>query len=122
MAEADEKTDIPLPYEPPTKASPRDPTRHVGDVIPSGNLWPDLPRRELDDLLNIELVIEDFSFLQGRYGQFAVFLARMPGTAQQFTSACGGEVVCRKLEALKDGRHLPVLGTISYNERYYDLA
>ena len=122
MAETDEKTskDILSPSLSP-KAT-RDPTRRVSDVIPSGNLWPDLPRRELEDLLDTEIIIEDFSFLQGRYGQFAVMLLRMPGTAHQLTSACGGEVVCRKLEALKDGRHLPVLGTISYNEKYYDLT
>lgn len=100
----------------------RDPNRRVSDVVPSGNLWPDLPRRELDDLLDSELVIEEFSFLSGRYGKFAVILCRMPGSEQQFTTACGGEVVCRKLQDVKDGRFLPVLGTISFNEKYYDLV
>ncbi len=116
-------TQVGAPHAPPPpKAAPRDPKSHVSDVIPSGNLWPDLPRRELEDILNVEIVLEDFSFLSGKFGDFAVILARMPGTSQQFTSACGGEVVCRKLEKLKEGRHLPVLATITFNEKYYDLV
>ena len=122
MAETDTETPKPPPFVKPEKGQVRDPQRRVGDVLPSGNLWPDLPRRELDDLLDKELVLEDHSFLQGRYGRFAVILARFPGNNEQFTSACGGDVVCRKLEELKDGRHFPVLGTISYTGKYYDLT
>lgn len=122
MAEKTETDEKPAFLSPPVKGTVRDPKTRVSDVIVSGNLWPDLPRRELDDLLSKEIVLEDFSFLHGRYGNFAVFLAHFPGSDEQFTSACGGEVVCRKLTELKDGRHLPVIGTITYNERYYDLV
>ena len=122
MAETDEKEAPRMPPPTTPKTPPRDPKGSVGDVIQSGNLWPDLPRRELDDLIDTELVIEDFSYLNGKFGKFAVLLVRMPGTAQQFTTACGGEVVCRKLDELKDGRHLPIRGTINFNEKYYDLV
>ena len=122
MAETDTEAPKPPPLSRPEKGTVRDPQRRVSDVIVSGNLWPDIPRRELDDLLDKEIVLEDFSFLHGRFGNFAVFLARFPGQADRFTSACGGEVVCRKLTELKDGRHFPVLGTITFNERYYDLT
>lgn len=122
MQEMEKEAKQPPALSKPPKGTVRDPQRRVSDVIISGNLWPDLPRRELDDLLDKEIVFEDFSFLHGRWGNFAVFLARFPGSSEQFTSACGGEVVCRKLTELKDGRHLPVLGTINFNERYYDLT
>jgi len=122
MKDADENAPEKILTPPPSSKAIRDPKSRASDVIPSGNLWPELPRRELDELLGTEFVLEDFSFLSGKYGDFAVFLARMPGTAQQFTSACGGEVVCRKLEKLKDGRHLPVLATITFDDRYYDLT
>ena len=122
MAETGETESKPPPIPSSLKGSVKDPHRKVGDVIQSGNLWPDLPRQELDDLLAVELVIEDFSYLNGKFGKFAVLLVRRPGSAQQFTTACGGEVVCRKLDELKDGRNLPVLGTITYNEKYYDLV
>ncbi len=121
MGDKDETVTKP-PFEPPPpKAAQRDPKQRVSDAIPSGNLWPDLPRRELEDILDTEFVLEDFNFLSGKFGDFAVILARMPGSTQQFTTACGGEVVCRKLTKLQDGRHLPVLATINKLERYYDL-
>ena len=104
------------------KPKPRQPARRVSDVLPSGNLWPDLPRRELDDLLDRDMVILDFSFLNGRYGRFAVIKARLPDQEGEFTTACGGEVVVRKLDDLKERRALPILGAISYNEKYYDLT
>ncbi|KKN35907.1 hypothetical protein LCGC14_0779110 [marine sediment metagenome] len=122
MAETDKEIPTPPPLSKPSRGTVRDPNRRVGDILPSGNLWPDLPRRELDDLLDKEIVFVDFSFLNGRFGHFAVFLARFPGSDEQFTSACGGEIVCRKLTELKDGRHLPVLGVINYTGKYYDLT
>ena len=105
---------------PKGKAMP--PRRRVSEVLPSGNLWPDLPRRELNDLLDKDMVIEDFSFLNGRYGRFAVIKATFPGSEDSFTTACGGEVVCRKLDDLKEKRELPILGLINYNDKYYDLT
>ena len=113
------ETETPKPA-PKGKAMP--PRRRVSEVLPSGNLWPDLPRRELNDLLDRDIVIDDFSFLNGRYGRFAVILARFPDSDDAFTTACGGEVVCRKLDDLKEKRELPILGAISYNEKYYDLT
>ena len=98
------------------------PRRRVSEVLPSGNLWPDLPQREIGDLLSRDLIIEDFSLLNGRFGKFAVILARFPDSKEQFTTACGGEVVVRKLDELKEKRELPILGAISYNEKYYDLT
>lgn len=122
MAETEAETSKAPPLARPEKGTVRDPKRKVGDVIQSGNLWPDLPRRELEDLLGTELVLEDFSYLNGKFGKFAVLLARIPGDSTEFTTACGGEVVCRKLDELKDGNNLPVLGTITMDDRYYDLV
>ena len=113
------ETDTPK-TAPKAKAMPA--RRRVSEVLPSGNLWPDLPQRELSDLLDRDMVIKDFSFLNGRYGRFAVVLACFPDDDAEFTTACGGEVVCRKLDELKEKRELPIIGAISYNEKYYDLT
>ena len=113
------ETDTPKPA-PRVKAMP--PRRRVSEVLPSGNLWPDLPRREISDLLDKDMLIKDFSLLNGRFGKFAVIMATFPDSDDEFTTACGGEVVVRKLDELKEKRELPILGAISYNDKYYDLT
>lgn len=107
--------------EKPVKGSVRRPARRVSDVIPSGELWPDEPRRELNDLLDKDIEILDVAFLKGRYGEFAIILATWPGQNEQFTTACGGEVVVRKLHDLRTERSFPIVGAISYNGTYYDI-
>ena len=113
------ETETPKPA-PKSKAMP--PRRRVSEVLPSGNLWPDLPRREISDLLDKDMLIKDFSLLNGRFGKFAVILATFPDSDDEFTTACGGEVVVRKLDELKEKRELPILGAVSFNEKYYDLT
>lgn len=99
----------------------RIPDKRVGDVVPSG-LWPDIPQSELRDTLDMDIIIDDVAFLQGDFGEFAVILYRPPDTGEQYTVACGGQVVVRKLKDTKKSHGFPILGRISKEGRYYDIA
>lgn len=111
------------PAAPPTgeRKPIRIPDKRVGDVVPSG-LWPDIPQSELRDTLDMDIIIDDVAFLQGDFGEFAVILFRPPDTGEQYTVACGGQVVVRKLKDTKKSHGFPILGRITKEGRYYDIA
>lgn len=102
---------------PPVKV----PEQRVGDVVPAG-LWPDTPQSELRDVLDMEIVVKDVAFLMGDYGEFVVILYYMPDTGEEYSVACGGQVVVRKLHDCKKGGLLPLKAKIVKEERYYDIA
>jgi hypothetical protein len=99
----------------------RIPDKRVGDVVPSG-LWPDIPQSDLRETLDMDIIVDDVAFLMGDYGEFAVILYRPPDTGEQYTVACGGQVVVRKLKDVKKGHGFPILGRITKEGRYYDIA
>lgn len=89
----------------------RVPRRRVSDVIPDQNLWPELPRRDLHEVAGVDLIIDGVGFLTGDTGPFAVMkLAEATSPDDWFTSACGGAVVVRKLQAINEGGDFPILG------------
>lgn len=97
------------------------PEKRVSDIVPEG-LWPDIAQCLLQDTLDMDIVIHDCAFLLGENGPFAVILYQAIPSGDYYTTACGGQVVVRKLHDLKDGGHLPVLGMITKPARYYDLT
>lgn len=99
----------------------RVPEKRVSEVVPEG-LWPDIPQAQLRDTMDMDIVIHDAAFLLGENGPFAVILYQAIPSGDYWTTACGGQVVVRKLHDLKDGGFLPILGMISKPAKYYDLT
>lgn len=92
--------------------------KRVGDVT-GGDLFPDLEQRPLADLLGKDLTILDLSVLDTKFGKFAVIKCSMG--KEVFTTACGGDVVVRKLQEVKEKGLLPLIGAITKPGRYYDI-
>lgn len=108
--------------------------RRVGDVTES-SLWPDLPRSEMEDLLDVDIEIHDARFLKsskyprpdGSPGEYAVIKCANAENGAEFTTANGGGVVLQKLHELHDKKAFPVLGKFTEvvpaagGRAYYDL-
>ena len=88
--------------------------------------YPDLPKKELDDVLDIPYLIPDVKIIKGFHSQFgesdfALIRLQDLETGEQATTLCGGMVVVRKLEQAKAQRLLPLVGTIVKPAHYYDI-
>lgn len=76
---------------------------------------------KIDELLEKEWLIADFDLRKGKFGVWAVILLMDPETGEKVGTATGGEVVVRKLEELREGGNLPVMGQFVKPGTYYDL-
>lgn len=97
-----------------------------GDVMPSSQFYPDLPRESLTDILDRTYRIKDAQIVEdfeGAFGlsTFALMLCEDLNTGEIFTTLCGGMVVVKKIRKALDGKMLPLIGTIMKVGRYYDI-
>ena len=101
-------------------------TKSFGDVMPKIEFYPDLPKLNLSEQLDVELeiteakIVEDFT---GKFGSsdFALMLVNTPGEKDKSTLLCGGEVVVKKVRYALDNDMLPLLGMITQEKAYYDI-
>lgn len=86
-----------------TAAKPvRMPARRASDVIDTG-LWPELPQRNTDDFLDVDIVVEDFRILHSReYNNDYAVIKCYDADGVDFTTVCGGSVVVEKLQQMKN--------------------
>jgi len=96
--------------------------KRITDIVPSAPMF-EGERVDITSLLNQDIVIVDFAFLPGRYGEFAVIQANtLDGKTVTFTT--GGAAVIRKLKAAEG--QTPFLARVVQRKgqsgrRYYDL-
>jgi len=91
------------------------------------DFYPDLPRKELEDVLNTPYLIKDTLVIRGfhtSYGEsdFALILLEELESKEKSTTLCGGMVVVKKLEQAQSQRLLPLIGTITKLAHYYDIV
>jgi len=97
------------------------------DVLDTEPFWPDLPKEQLPDLLNRTYkvfdarVIEDFETDFGTH-DLALLALEDLDSGEKFTTACSGIVVVKKIKKVLAGKMLPLIGTITKEERYYDIT
>ena len=89
--------------------------------------YPDLPKQELEDVLDKPYFIKDVLVVRGfhtSYGEsdFALILLEDMETKELSTTLCGGMVVLKKLEQAQSQRLLPLIGTICKPTHYYDIV
>ena len=94
--------------------------KRFSDVI-SGKLYPDLEQKDIKELLDKDLLVKDVTLLDGNFGEFAVILFEDFVTGKEYTTACGGMVVVKKLKEAQEKSLLPLIGTITKEGRYYDI-
>lgn len=97
-----------------------------GDVMPKIEFYPDLPKVEVKELLDKQIEITDAQVVRdfdSKFGKsnFALLLITNQEDGTQYTTLAGGMVVVKKIQYAIDNRLLPLLGTITYNDQYYDI-
>jgi hypothetical protein len=96
-------------------------TKRLADVLGIPTLEGE--QIELDAILNQDVVIEAVLTLNGDFGEYVVAQVATP-EGKKFRVACGGQVVVKKLQAVRE--HLPVLATFvkvksKKGRAYYDV-
>lgn len=102
--------------------------RRIADVLPEKKIefHTDLPRMELSDVADEELVILDAIVIDNFHSQYGTqdfTLIHAKSGETEFTTICSGAVVVEKIRELLKKRAFPVLATIGKPEgkRYWDL-
>jgi len=101
--------------------------RRFGTELPTA-IFPEAEQVELKDILNIDILIKDLRVMQGEKGEYVIINFERADQPGDFSTVCGGIIVCRKvLEASSKGL-LPLVGAITKvpskvkgHSDYYDL-
>jgi len=100
--------------------------KSVSDVIPSAAFYPDLSKMELRDIQDVThrlldvTIREDFESDYGTH-DLALLLVEDLLTGEQYTTACSGIVVLKKLKKLIELKALPILATFTMPGKYWDI-
>lgn len=112
--------------------------RRIGDVVESQNLWPDLPRRPIEDLAveipreateppegTDEFSIQEVRFLKGDNGEYAIM--KVCDSDGELFTCSGGSVITAKMREVEAQKAFPVIVRFvsrrSKNKRlYHDVA
>lgn len=88
---------------------------------------PDLPKEQLPDILDRTYkvfdarIMKDFTTDFGTH-DLALLALEDLDTGEHFTIACSGAVVVKKVKQAIERKLLPLIGTITRNDRYYDIS
>lgn len=101
------------------------------DVFGSGEkAFPDLDTKELEEVLNMDIVFEDVEFRTSKQydgSEFAIVKACIPiDMDNPFAFTIGGKVVIQKLKKAKEMKLLPLVGKIIHTKgkngrKYFDI-
>ena len=94
-----------------------------------GQFYPDLPRQDFSSLVGKTYEITDATIIKEFDTQFgrhdlALLLLTDLETGEQFTTISSGVVIVKKIKlilAKEVNATLPLIGTITKNDRYYDI-
>lgn len=111
----------------PKQKASKPPTGTFSDHYAAVEFYPDLPKKSLEDILDVGHSILDVHIVEGfksKFGEsnFALILMETLDTGEQFTTLCGGEVVVKKVADAKKKRLLPLIGVITKPAHYYDIV
>lgn len=100
--------------------------KRFADVMPKLEFYPDLPKLNLEEVLDKEYEVTDAHIVRdfdSKFGpsDFALLLLTNMQNGVQSTTLCGGVVVVKKIQYAMDNGLLPLIGTITYNGHYYDI-
>ena len=103
------------------------PQKTFSDHFKSIDFYPDLPKLDLEDVLDKPFLIKDALVVKGfksEFGEsdFALILLEDLENFSRCTTLCGGMVVVKKLEQARAQRLLPLIGTICKPAHYYDIV
>ena len=96
--------------------------RRFSTEIPKEEIFSDVKRVKIWEILDTDIVVKDVIFLHGDFGVYAVILFVYPTLNIEFTTACGGIVVVKKLRVAKERNLLPLIGQIVKRDRYWDIV
>ena len=86
--------------------------RRFGTVLPTA-IFPDAEQVELKDIMNQDILIKDYKALMGENGEYVIILFEKPDGPGEFSTACGGIIVCRKIMEAYHRHLLPMVGSIT---------
>ena len=85
--------------------------------------FPDAKEAELKSVIGVPIIIKDLAIKAMKFGDVAILLfTTMEDTKTDFTVLAGGVVIRKKCQEAKDKRLLPLVGTIVYDGKYYDIV
>jgi len=101
-------------------------TKSFNDVMPKIEFHPELEKKKLEEVLDVEceltdaMIVKDFDSKFGK-SDFALLKLVGPAGGDPFTTLCGGAVVVKKVQYALDNSLLPLTATITYDKEYYDI-
>ena len=102
------------------------PAKTFSDYFAAVDFYPDLPKKDLEDVIDVAHIIVDVHVVKdfkSKFGvsDFALLLLQELDSEERFTILCGGEVVVKKVSSAKKDGLLPLIGTICKPAHYYDI-
>lgn len=101
--------------------------RRFGTELPTV-IFPEAEKVELKDILGEDILILDYKPMLGENGEYVIILFQKPDEPGDFSTACGGIIVCRKVLEAGAKNLLPMVGSITRipskvkgHSDYYDL-
>ena len=76
---------------------------------------------KIDDLLDKEIMVEDFVTAEGEYGEYAIIKFTLPEDFIPRAFTTGAKVILKKVKMAKEKDVLPLPGKIVKKKRYYDI-
>lgn len=100
--------------------------KSYSDVMPKTDWYPELPRLDIDEVLERTYRMTDATIVEdydGKFGKssFALVLLQDLDNGDLATCLFGGMVVVKKIRKAIEGHMLPLLATLTKSKRYYDL-
>ena len=101
--------------------------RRFGSELPT-DIFPEAEQVEIADLIGVDILIKDYLVMDGVNGEYLIINFERPDAPGDFSTACGGIIVCRKVMEAKKMGLLPLVGAITRvpskvkgHSAYYDL-
>ncbi|MBA7569839.1 hypothetical protein ES708_11581 [subsurface metagenome] len=105
----------------------KEPERRFGTELPTA-IFPEAVQVELKDILGVDILIKDYASMVGENGSYIIISFERPDGPGEFSTACGGIIVQRKVREALSRDLLPLVGAITKvpskvkgHSAYYDL-
>jgi len=100
--------------------------KSFSDVIGGGKFYPDLPRIDFQELLTRKILVVDCKLIENFTSQFGTYdclliLVQMPEDGEQYTTITSAVVIIKRIMKAKMEGLLPLYGTITKGETYYNI-
>jgi len=90
--------------------------------IPIKGLYPDTIQIDMSEILGKEISILDMTEVLSDFGTFSVFIFKIEGDDNLYSTACGGYQVVQRLNEAKKNNWFPLPAKITKVGRRYEVS